>query len=67
MYYYAHHYKYNKDEREKYRGHPYFQDCADFCEKWDQSSFDPNYETIPLKDFEPMVQRIFNREAYSIK
>ena len=67
MYYYAHHYEYNKDEREKYRGHPYFQDCADFCEKWDQSSFDPNYETIPLKDFEPMVQRIFNREAYSIK
>ena len=67
MYYYAHHYDYNKDEREKYRGHPYFQDCVNFCEKWDQTSFDPKYETIPLEEFEPMIQRIFSREPYSIK
>ena len=67
MYYYAHHYDYNKDEREKYRGHPYFQDCVNFCEKWDQTSFDPKYETIPLKEFEPMIQRIFSREPYFIK
>ena len=64
MYYYAHHYNYNKNERDKYRDHPYFKDCANFCEKWDQASFDPNYETIPLKEFEPMLQRIFNREPY---
>ena len=67
MYYFAHHYNYNKDEREKYRGHPYFQDCANFCEKWDQASFDPQYETIPLEEFEPMIRRIFSREPYSIK
>ena len=67
MYYYAHHYNYNKDEREKYRGHPHFNDCAKFCENWDQASFDPNYETIPLNDFEPMVKRIFNRQPYSLK
>ncbi len=67
MYYYAHHYSYNKNERDKYRNHPNFKDCANFCENWDQASFDPNYETIPLKDFEPMVHRIFNREPYSIK
>lgn len=67
MYYYAHHYDHNKDEREKYRGHSYFQDCANFCEKWDQASFDPNYETIPLKEFESMVKRIFSREPYSVK
>ena len=67
MYYYAHHYDHNKDEREKYRGHFYFQDCANFCEKWDQASFDPNYETIPLKEFESMVKRIFSRPPYSVK
>ena len=67
MYYYAHHYNYNKNERDKYRNHPNFKDCVNFCEKWDQSSFDPNYETIPLKDFEPMVHRIFNREPHSTK
>ena len=67
MYYYAHHYNYNKNERDKYKGHPYFEACAEFCEKWDQASFDPNYKTIPLKDFEPLVRKIFNREPYSIK
>ena len=67
MYYYAHHYNYNKNEREKYRNHPHFEACASFCEKWDQASFDPGYKTIPLKDFEPMIQRIFNREPYSVK
>ena len=67
MYYYAHHYNHNRDERKKYSDHPYFESCANFCEKWDQASFDPNYETIPLKDFEPMVRRIFGRDPYITK
>ena len=28
-----------------------------FCEDWDQT-FDPNYVTMPLKTFEPMVRRL---------
>jgi len=65
MYYYAHHYGHDKNEREKYKDHPYYKDCVNFCARWDQASFDPNYETIPLKDFEPMVNRIFNRSPYN--
>ena len=30
----------------------------------EKTSFDPNYDTIPLKEFVPMVQRIFNRTPY---
>ena len=45
LYYYAHHYGWDRMEREKYRGSPYFQSCLDFCERWDQSSFDPDYAT----------------------
>ena len=67
LYYYAHHYGYNKNEREKFKDHPYYKDCVDFCARWDQASFDPSYETIPLKDFEPMVNRIFNRAPYKEK
>jgi predicted HD phosphohydrolase len=47
-----------------YRDHPYFQDCADFCEMWDQSSFDPDYDTMPLSAFAPMVEQVFARKAY---
>ena len=34
-------------------------------EKWDQSSFDPNYKSLTLKDFEPYVRKIFSRIPYS--
>ena len=65
MYYYAHHLGYNKNEKDKYKGHKYYQATVDFCEKWDQKSFDPNYNTLPLKEFEPYVRKIFNRIPYS--
>ena len=63
-YYYNHHYGQDKNLRDKYMGHPHYKDTINFCHKWDQASFDPNYNTIPLKDFIPMVGRIFNREPY---
>ena len=65
MYYYAHHLGYNKNEKDKYKGHKYYQATVDFCEKWDQKSFDPNYNTLPLKEFEPYVRKIFHRIPYS--
>jgi predicted HD phosphohydrolase len=64
MLYYAHHYGWNRDERDKYRDSIYFQSCADFCERWDQTSFDPDYRSEPLDFFAPMVERIFARKAY---
>ncbi len=65
MYYYAHHLGGNNNQREKYKGHKYYQDTVDFCEHWDQKSFDPNYKSLPLKEFEPMVKKIFSRKPYS--
>ena len=58
-YYYAHHVGHDRNLRERYRGHLHFQACADFCERWDQRSFDPDYDTMPLEAFEPMVNRLF--------
>ena len=65
MYYYAHHLGFNKNERDKYKGHEYYQATAEFCERWDQISFDPNYKSLPLKEFEPYVRKIFSRKPYS--
>ena len=64
-YYYAHHLGGNRNKRDKYKGHKYFDACVNFCEKYDQCSFDPNYESYPLEKFEPMVRRIFARKPYS--
>ena len=64
MLYYGHHLGWDREERQKHKDHPYFQTCADFCERWDQSSFDPNYKMKPLDHFEPMVEEVFSRKAY---
>jgi predicted HD phosphohydrolase len=60
--YYYHHLGGDRDARERYRGHPAFDRTADFCERWDQCSFDPGYDSLPLSDFEPLVRRLFARE-----
>jgi predicted HD phosphohydrolase len=64
MVYYAHHLGWNQNERDKYKDSPHFQACADFCERWDQASFDPDYDSEPLEFFEPMVREVFSRKAY---
>lgn len=66
MYYYAHHYGWNRHEREKYRDSPYYQSCLDFCERWDQSSFDPGYDSHALDLFLPLVRQVFGRKAYDL-
>ena len=65
LYYYGHHIGADKNEREKYKGHKYYKDTIDFCENWDQKSFDPNFKSLTLKDFEPYVKKIFSRTPYS--
>ncbi len=63
-YYFYHHLGRDRDGREQFRGHPHFQACTDFCERWDQCAFDPDYDTLPLATFEPMVRRIFARKPH---
>jgi len=63
-YYYFHHLGQDRDARERYRGHPHFEACAEFCANYDQNCFDPDYDTAPLKDFIPLVERIFSRPPF---
>ena len=63
-YYYVHHLGGNRNKRDKYKDHKYYNACLEFCEKYDQNSFDPNFKSFPLTFFEPMVKKIFSREPY---
>jgi len=63
-YYFWHHVGEDRNARERYRGHPHFEACADFCERWDQTSFDPDYDTLPLEAFAPLVRRLFARPPH---
>ncbi len=62
--YYGHHVGADPHKRDAYAGHPYFEDCAEFCERWDQSSFDPDYDTLPIEHFADRVREVFDRKPY---
>lgn len=62
--YYGHYVGANPNKRDQHRENPYFDDCAKFCEQWDQSSFDPGYPTETLEFFTPMVKEVFARKSY---
>ena len=63
-YYYAHHLGGDRHKREEYKDHKYYQATIDFCENYDQCSFDPDYKSMTLKEFEPMVRKIFARDPF---
>ncbi|MDG2097269.1 MAG: inositol oxygenase family protein [Paracoccaceae bacterium] len=65
MIYYGHLVGGNQNKRDKFNGHEFFNDCAEFCERWDQTSFDPSYDDLPLDFFRPMVEEVFAREPYN--
>ncbi len=63
-YYYAHHLGSDRNGRERFRDHPCYGACKDFCADWDQCSFDPDYPWEPLSAFEPLVRKIFTRPPH---
>ncbi|HET9335735.1 MAG TPA: HD domain-containing protein [Sphingomicrobium sp.] len=65
-YYFVHYLGMNRDMREAFRGHEHFEDTARFCELYDQTAFDPGYDSAPLEFFEPMVRRVFARPINSM-
>ena len=63
-YYSAHHLDGDRNARDKFKDHKYYRATIDFCENYDQCSFDPNFKSMSLKDFEPLVKKIFARDPY---
>jgi predicted HD phosphohydrolase len=60
-YYWFHHYDRDRHARDRYRDHPHYEACVEFCARWDQTSFDPDYDTLPLEHYEPLVRELFAR------
>jgi predicted HD phosphohydrolase len=62
--YYFEYYGKDKDLRDMYKDKPYYDATVYWCEHYDQASFDPDYPSLPLSHFMPMVKRIFERQQY---
>ena len=52
------------DARDRFRDSPWYDACCEFCERYDQNCFDPDYDSLPVAQFEPMVRRVFAEPRY---
>lgn len=62
MYYYGEQMGIDRNTRDRFKDHVWYDDAVTFCESYDQNCFDPAYESLPLSFFEPMVREVFSRE-----
>jgi predicted HD phosphohydrolase len=53
---YYQHFGGDPNARARYEGEPWFDLAAQFADDWDQVAFDPEYDTLPLEHFEPLVR-----------
>ena len=65
-YYFFHYLGLDQNMRDRFKGNENWQACAEFCEKYDQNCFDPDYENMSIEEFEPMVRQVFARPKRSI-
>ena len=65
-YYFFHYLGLDRDLREKFRDHEFYDVTAEFCADFDQPSFDPAYDTLPLAHFEPLVRSMMAMPKRSI-
>jgi len=65
-YYFFHHLGMDRLLREQFQEHPQYLQTIEFCAKYDAAAFDPDYNTLPLSFFEPMLERVFAHPKSSI-
>lgn len=56
--YFFHHLGMDPDMRDQFKDHPHYAHTAEFCELYDNPAFDPQAETLPISEFEPMLRRL---------
>ncbi len=64
--YFFHYLGMDRNIRDQFSGHPNYEATAEFCEKYDQTAFDPDYDAMPLSAFEPMVMKMFAAPKKSV-
>ncbi len=56
LYHFGHLTGRDRNVRDRHAGHPFYDLTVEFCEEYDQRSFDPDYPTEPIEHFLPLVE-----------
>ena len=59
-YYFWHHLGGDRNARDAYADSPYYGLTEEFCAKYDQPAFDPDYASHPLEHYEPLILRLLD-------
>jgi predicted HD phosphohydrolase len=65
-YYFFHYLGMDRNLRDQFVGQEVYDRTLEFCEKYDAPAFDPDYETLPLEFFEPMLRRVMAQPKTTI-
>jgi hypothetical protein len=65
-YYFFHYLGLDRNLRDQYKDSPWYDYTLEFCDKYDQLAFDPNFKSFPLEEFEPIVRRVMAKPIKSI-
>jgi predicted HD phosphohydrolase len=65
-YYFFHYLGLDRNMRDAYRDHPFYEDTLRFSELYDQAAFDPDYDSESLEFFEPMLRRVLSEPRQSL-
>ncbi|MGI9219604.1 MAG: HD domain-containing protein [Woeseiaceae bacterium] len=57
-YHFFHYLDLDRNMRDQFKEHDYYDYTEEFCRKYDQNSFDTNYKTMPLEDFIPALESV---------
>lgn len=60
-YYFYHYIGRDRNARDRFLDHPYFERTRIFVEQYDNPAFDKEREILPVEFFEPMIKRVFSR------
>jgi len=63
-YYYFEHYGGDPNLRDIFLTNPHYNWTVTWCELYDQASFDPDYPSLPLSTFVPIVERVLAKPQY---
>jgi len=61
---YYHHFDVPTSLRDRFAGESWFALCEEFTDDWDQQAFDPDYDTLPLSHFEPLIRELTARARF---
>ena len=62
-YYYFHHLGGDRSARDVFKDAEHYDACVRFCAEYDQNCFDPDYDTLPIEEFIPMIEDVFGRSS----